>query len=115
MQRHNLEHIIGAGAILNLAHVKFNLTCVACAKTVFRVVAMHYIQGLENAPFSRPWIECIATTRNTVLAHATQVKLNLTWARFSIAPAPMKCSRLWRCIIEQRNTELGIFIETQFG
>ncbi|RNA40068.1 hypothetical protein BpHYR1_006189 [Brachionus plicatilis] len=33
MQRHNLEHIIGAGAILNLAHVKFNLTCVACAKT----------------------------------------------------------------------------------
>ncbi|RNA09789.1 hypothetical protein BpHYR1_011473 [Brachionus plicatilis] len=48
MQRHNLEHIIGAGAILNLAHVKFNLTCVACAKTVFRVVAMHYIQGLEN-------------------------------------------------------------------
>ncbi|RNA15418.1 hypothetical protein BpHYR1_043385 [Brachionus plicatilis] len=48
MQRHNLEHIIGAGAILNLAHVKFNLTCVACAKTVFRVVAMHNIQGLEN-------------------------------------------------------------------
>ncbi|RNA11479.1 hypothetical protein BpHYR1_020260 [Brachionus plicatilis] len=48
MQRHNLEHIIGAGAILNLAHVKFNLTCVACAKTVFRIVAMHYIQGLEN-------------------------------------------------------------------
>ncbi|RNA42391.1 hypothetical protein BpHYR1_016552 [Brachionus plicatilis] len=34
MQRHNLEHIIGAGAILNLAHVKFNLTCVACAKTL---------------------------------------------------------------------------------
>ncbi|RNA36952.1 hypothetical protein BpHYR1_037049 [Brachionus plicatilis] len=48
MQRHNLEHIIGAGAILNLAHVKFNLTCVACAKTVFRVVAMHYIQGLDK-------------------------------------------------------------------
>ncbi|RNA40253.1 hypothetical protein BpHYR1_016398 [Brachionus plicatilis] len=48
MQRHNLEHIIGAGAILNLAHVKFNLTCVACTKTVFRVVAMLYIQGLEN-------------------------------------------------------------------
>ncbi|RNA00579.1 hypothetical protein BpHYR1_033116 [Brachionus plicatilis] len=35
MQRHNLEHIIGAGAILNLAHVKFNLTCVACTKTRF--------------------------------------------------------------------------------
>ncbi|RNA19055.1 hypothetical protein BpHYR1_028242 [Brachionus plicatilis] len=48
MQRHNLEHIISAGALLNLAHIKFNLTCVACAKTVFRVVAMHYIQGLEN-------------------------------------------------------------------
>ncbi|RNA03781.1 hypothetical protein BpHYR1_022247 [Brachionus plicatilis] len=48
MQRHNLEHIIGAGAILNLSHDKFNFTCVACAKTVFRVVAMHYIQGPEN-------------------------------------------------------------------
>ncbi|RNA05986.1 hypothetical protein BpHYR1_034663 [Brachionus plicatilis] len=36
-----------AGAILNLAHVKFNLTCVACAKTVFRVVAMHYIRQCE--------------------------------------------------------------------
>ncbi|RNA26860.1 hypothetical protein BpHYR1_013696 [Brachionus plicatilis] len=37
MQRHNLEHIIGAGAILNLAHVKFNLTCVACAKTLYKI------------------------------------------------------------------------------
>ncbi|RNA08834.1 hypothetical protein BpHYR1_053918 [Brachionus plicatilis] len=60
MQRHNLEHIIGAGAILNLAHVKFNLTCVACAKTVFWVVAMHYIQVLENgaALFNKENLTC---------------------------------------------------------
>ncbi|RMZ94267.1 hypothetical protein BpHYR1_025824 [Brachionus plicatilis] len=67
MQRHNLEHIIGASAILNLAHVKFNLTCVACAKTVFRLVAMHYIQGLENgAAFFESFKKKIDKTRYTL-------------------------------------------------
>ncbi|RNA10486.1 hypothetical protein BpHYR1_044172 [Brachionus plicatilis] len=57
MQRHNLEHIIGAGAILNLAHVKFNLTCVACAKT-------HHSQDPGYSASPQPEIRF---WRNTVL------------------------------------------------
>ncbi|RNA39247.1 hypothetical protein BpHYR1_025630 [Brachionus plicatilis] len=31
----------------------------------------------------------------------------------NIAPAPMICSRLWRCIIEQGNTRMGMNTEEE--